>query len=95
MTGFLEPLSQGSRILRDSPLAKLTRTQSWIKRLYKVEFSYGKEAELGANIIAECMYTQYDIEGNQYRLIDPIVDYKKSNNVVSKDNQTFILNGLK
>ena len=76
-------------------MAKLTRTQSWIKRVYKVEFSDGKEVELGANIIAECMYTQYDIEGNQYRLIDPIVDYKTSNNVVSKDNQTFILNGLK
>ena len=34
-------------------------------RVYNVEFSDGEVAELGANIIAECMYAQCDIEGNQ------------------------------
>ena len=36
-------------------------------RVYNVEFSDSENAELGANIITECMYDQCDIEGNQYR----------------------------
>ena len=40
---------------------------TWV---YKVEFSDGENAELGANIIAECMYAQCDIECNQYSLMD-------------------------
>ena len=42
-----------------------------------MEFSDDENAELGANIIAECMYAQCDIEGNQYRLIDHIVDHRR------------------
>ena len=54
-------------------------------RVYNLEFSDGENAELGANIIAECM----DIEGNQYKLMDHIVDHRKDNNVVSKDSQKY------
>ena len=32
---------------------------------------------MGAKIISECMYAQCDIEGNQYRLMDHIVDHRK------------------
>ena len=62
-------------------------------RVYNVEFSDGATAELGANIIAECVYAQCDIEGNQYRLIDHIVDHRKDNKAVCKDNQDVTLNG--
>ena len=62
-------------------------------RVYNVEFSDGEVAEMGANIIAECMYAQCDIEGDQYRFMDHIVDHKKENKVVSKDNQDVTLNG--
>ena len=48
---------------------------------------------MGANIIAECLYAQCDIEGNQYRLMDHIVDHRKDNNVVCKDNQNVTVNG--
>ena len=62
-------------------------------RVCIVEFSDGEVAELGANIIAEYMYAQCDIEGNQYRLIDHIVDHRKDGQAVSKDNQEITLNG--
>ena len=62
-------------------------------RVYNVEFSDGENAELRANIIAECMYAQYDMEGNQYRLMDHILDHRKDNTMVSKDNQIVTVNG--
>ena len=46
------------------PIGKANKSPILDTRAYKVEFSDGEEAELGANIIAECMYTQCDIEGN-------------------------------
>ena len=57
------------------------------------EFSDTENAELGANIIVKCMYAQCDIEGNHYRLMDCIIDHRKDNNVVSKDNQNVTVNG--
>ena len=53
----------------------------------------GENAELGANFIAECMYAQCDIEGNQYRLMDHIVNHRKDNRAVCKDNQDVTCNG--
>ena len=62
-------------------------------RVYNVKFSDGENAELGASIIAECMYAQCDVGGNQFRLMDHIVDHRKDNNVISKDNQNATVNG--
>ena len=44
-------------------------------REYIVEFETGEEAELSANAITQSMYTQCNLEGNQYVLFDSIVDY--------------------
>ena len=75
------------------PIGKADKNPILDTRVYNVEFSDGENAELGANIIAECMYAQCDIEGNQYRLMDHIVDHRKDNKVVCKDNQDVTLNG--
>ena len=56
-------------------------------RVYNVELSDGENAELGQNVIVECMYAQCDIEGNQYRIMDHIVDHRKENNAVAKTNK--------
>ena len=53
--------------------------------IYNVEFSDGEVAELGGNIIAECMCALCDIVGNQYRLMDHIVDHRKDSQAVPKD----------
>ena len=41
--------------------------------------------ELGANIIAEWMYAQCDMEGKQFRLMEAIVDHKMTDDAVQKE----------
>ena len=76
------------------PNGKADRNPILDTRVHNLEFSDGENAELGANIIAECMYAQCDIEGNQYRLMDHIVDHRKDINAVCKDNQNVTVNGI-
>ena len=38
--------------------------------VYEVEFVDGGHAEFGANAIVENMYAQWDMEGNQFHLMD-------------------------
>ena len=75
------------------PIGKAHKNPFLDTRVYNVEFSDGENAELGANIIAECMYAQCNIKHNQYRLMDHIVDQRKDNMVVCKDNQNVTVNG--
>ena len=75
------------------PIGKADKNPILDTRVYNVEFSDSENAELGEKIIAECMYAQCDIEGSQYMLIDYIVDHRKDNNAVCKDNQNVTVNG--
>ena len=61
----------------------------------EVEFVDGSHAELGANVFAENMYTQCDVDGNQFQLIDCIVDHRKDHTVIQAGNQYFIMRGWK
>ncbi len=45
-------------------------------REYIMEFEDGNEAELTANLIASTMYAQCDPDGNQYVLLDSLVDHR-------------------
>ncbi len=45
-------------------------------RSYIVEFDDGDQTELTANMIAESLYLQCDPEGNQYVLLEEIVDHQ-------------------
>ena len=74
------------------PIGKPDKNPIMDTRVYTVEFSDGEIAELGANFNAECMYAQCDIKGNQYRLMDHIVDHRKDSQAASKDNQEVTLN---
>ena len=75
------------------PIGKADKNPILDTRVYNVEFSDGENAELGADIIAECMYAECDIEGNKFRLMDHIVDHGKDNNVVCKENHIVTVNG--
>ena len=44
-------------------------------RMYQVEFAGGEVTELTVNVIAESMHAQCDSEGNEYFLLDALVDY--------------------
>ena len=53
-------------------------------RIYDVEFADGQRAELAANVIAQSMYAMCDTEGNQYLLLDGIVDHRKDGTAVER-----------
>jgi hypothetical protein len=58
--------------------------------MYEVEFPHGQLAEYSANIIAENMYTQCDTEGNQYLLLDEIVDWQKDESAAVKEEDKYV-----
>jgi hypothetical protein len=50
------------------------------------EFEDGTLESYAANQIAEAIYSQVDSEGNQYLLLDEIVDHRKFGDAISGDN---------
>ena len=56
-------------------------------RMYQVEFTGGNVTESTANAIAESMYAQCNTEGNEYLLLDALVDYQKDNKAISLSDQ--------
>jgi hypothetical protein len=54
-------------------------------RLYQVIFPDGETAEYSANIITECLYSQVDDEGNQFLLLDEIIDWKQTEEALNDE----------
>ena len=54
--------------------------------LYDVEFDDGVLKQYSANIIAENMYSQVDDQGYSTTLLDGIIDYKKDDTAVTKED---------
>ena len=51
----------------------------------------GKVTALTINVIAETRYAQCDADGNEYTLLDLLIDYQKDAKVISlTDQQTSI-----
>jgi hypothetical protein len=61
-------------------------------RTYQIEFPDGRSDEYTANVIAENMYVQCDIEGRQYNLMEGIVDHKTDGHAVEPADM-YIKNG--
>ena len=59
----------------------------------QVEFAGSKVTELTTNIIAESMYTQCDSDGNEYLLLDMLVDYWKDNKAIFLSHQQITVQG--
>jgi hypothetical protein len=59
-------------------------------REYIVKFDDGDVTELTANLIAESMYAQCDPDGNQYALLDDIIDYHHDHTAITCDGQTTV-----
>ena len=67
-------------------------------REYTVTFEDGDVTELTANLIAESMYAECDLDGNQYVLLDSIIDHQRRDTtlrlsdqtVVCSDNRTYV-----
>jgi hypothetical protein len=52
-------------------------------REYEVEFTDGTNEEYQANVIAENMFAQIHSEGNQYLLLQEIMDHERDNSAIS------------
>ena len=65
-------------------------------RVYEVLIPDRRTEELAANVIAEAVYAQCDADGNQYVLLDAIVDYRKDPSVaVARNDQVSVVDGKK
>jgi hypothetical protein len=58
--------------------------------MYEVEFLDGQVAEYSVNIIAENMYTQCNAEGNQYLLLNEVIDWRRDNNTAVACNDMYV-----
>jgi hypothetical protein len=53
-------------------------------RTYEIEFPDGRSDEYTANVIAENVYAQCDTEGNQFNIMDCIIDHKKDGHALER-----------
>jgi hypothetical protein len=52
-------------------------------RNYEIEFPVGRSDEYTANVIADNMYAQCDIEGSQFNLMEGIIDHRTDGHAVA------------
>ena len=62
-------------------------------RMYQVEFAGGKVTELTTNVIAEPMHTHCNAVGNEYLLLDALIDYQKDNKAISLTGHKMTVQG--
>jgi hypothetical protein len=62
---------------------------------YDIEFHDGVMAEYSANIITKNMGSQCDLKGNQYILMDSIVEHRSNGHVITRFNMYNYINGQK
>ena len=60
-----------------NPIGRKSANAAVDSRMYNVEFADGEVTELTANIIATTMIANCDEEGNEYLLLDSIVDFRR------------------
>jgi hypothetical protein len=83
--------SKEERVLRLVKLLQLTMPLD--TRSYDVVFEDGREASYTANLIAESMYAQCDIDGNQHLLLKAIVDHTSNDQALKDQNWYVVVNG--
>ncbi len=59
---------------------------------YTVTFDDGDVTNLTANLIAESMYAQCDPDGNQYVLLDSLIDHQHLDTALRLSDQTAVCN---
>jgi hypothetical protein len=59
-------------------------------REYMFTFDDGDETVLNANLIAVAMYVQYNPDGNQYVLLDSIIDLRQLDTAIRPSDQKVV-----
>ena len=53
----------------------------------------GGITELAANIIAESVYAQCDVDGNEYLLLEALVSHRKNDSALTVEVQKIVVRG--
>ena len=61
--------------------------------LSEMEFSGREISKLAANIVAESMYVQCNVNGNKYLLLEAFVDHRINNSALSVEDQKVVIKG--
>ena len=61
--------------------------------LYEVEFPGEEITELAANIIEESMYAQCNVDGNEYLLLQAVVDQRNNGSALSIEDLKVVFRG--
>ena len=84
------------RDLEGKPVGSAQANPALNTHVYEVCFPDRRTEELAANVIAEAVYVQCDADGNQYFLLEAIVDYYQDPSVaVSRNVQVIVIDGKK
>ena len=72
------------------PLERQTKILLLDTREYCVDVDKGEVSKLAANVIEESIYAAFDDDGNEYLMMDSIVEYQKKNKAVTiTDHKVF------
>lgn len=69
-----------------NPVGRSNQNPLLDTRVYEVHFPDGTEQEYTANLIAESLYSQVDDEGNQFILLDEILDHASDEKAVKPED---------
>ena len=78
------------RDIHGNPIGRVNDNPILDTRQYVVQFSDGDETELNANMIAEAIYAQCDPDGNQYVLLEALVDHRSNDKAVKLSDQNTV-----
>ena len=99
--GYSEDVQYGkvTKRLRDAegrPIGVASDNPMMDTREYEVEFLDGHSEAISANLIAQHLYSQIDEEGIRHVLMDDIIDHRKNEQAIDKDDAfTVMSNGVK
>jgi hypothetical protein len=83
---FVGIVLQRKRDVDGNPIGKSNPNPILDTRVYEVEFPDGTIAEYSANVIAEALYSQVDVDGNCFLLLKEIVSHSKDDTALTNDD---------
>ena len=77
----------------DNPIGRYNQNPILEIYLYEVEFSWREVTELAANIIAESMYAQCEVDENEFLLLEALINHRKNDSPLSVEDQQIVDRG--
>jgi hypothetical protein len=83
---FIGKVIGRKRDAEGKPVGRANRNPILDTRVYQVEFQDGTVNDYVANVLAEALYAQVDVDGNRFLLLKEIIDHEKDPTALSKDD---------